>query len=139
MIDNLTVSADGTILVQEDVGNNPRSSKLWHYDPTADTLTEIARHDPARFGDETGASPAAPFTQNEESSGVLDVTGLFPHAPGERVYLLDTMAHYPFSAEGSLDRQEIVEGGQLMLMRVGDDAPGTGSTGSTPDGWHLPA
>ena len=38
------------------------------------------------------------------------------------MYLLDTQAHYPFGAEDNLDRQAIVEGGQLMLMRVGGAA-----------------
>ena len=129
MLDNLTVSADGTLILLEDVGNNPRAGKVWHYDPATDTLTEIAHHDVSRFGDET-TPPTPPFNQDEESSGVIDVTSLFPHQPGQHVYLLDTQAHYAFGTSGSLDRQEIVEGGQLMLMTV--DA-------SAVQGWHLPA
>jgi serralysin len=121
MLDNLTVSADGSLTLTEDVGNNPRSGKVWHYDPATDQLTEVAQHDVARFGNET--TPAtAPFTQDEESSGVIDVTGLFPHENDQQVFLIDTQAHYPFGVAGSLDRQAISEGGQLMLMTVDGDA-----------------
>lgn len=127
MLDNITVSADGKVIALEDPGNYPGASKVWEYDPKTDGLREIAQHDPARFGD-FGRAATAPFTQDEESSGVLDVTELFTHQPGQKVYLLDTQAHYPFGAAGSADRQEIVEGGQLQLMYVG------GSTGLWGDG-----
>jgi glycerophosphoryl diester phosphodiesterase len=117
MLDNITVSADGKLVLQEDVGNNPRSGRVWTYDPRTDKLTQLAEHDVARFGNET-APATAPFTQDEESSGVIDVTRLFDHDKGQKVFLLDTQAHYPFGAAGSTDRQQIVEGGQLQLMYV---------------------
>jgi serralysin len=119
-LDNLTVSDTGKVVIQEDPGNNPRLAKVWHYDPETDGLVEIARHDRAKFGDETTA-PVAPFTQDEESSGVVDVTDIFGRDGGQ-AYLLDTQAHYPFGAPGSAGRTEIVEGGQLMLMRIDADA-----------------
>lgn len=125
MFDNITVTGNGDLVLQEDVGNNARSGKVWYYDHVSGALTEIAAHDPARFGNET--TPATlPFTQDEESSGVLDVTALLPHAAGERVFLLDTQAHYGFGAAGSAERQEIVEGGQLQLMYVAANGD-----------WHL--
>jgi len=62
-----------------------------------------------------------PFNQDEESSGVVDVTGIFGKDGGQ-AFLLDTQAHYPFGVPGSSGRTEIVEGGQLMLMRVDADA-----------------
>ena len=120
MLDNITVSADGTLVLQEDVGNNPRAGKIWSYDPKSDTLHQLAQHDVSRFGNET--TPAtAPFNQDEESSGVLDVTSLLGDHSGQSVYLLDTQAHYLFGTAGSTDRQQIVEGGQLQLMSVDND------------------
>ncbi len=124
MLDNITVAADGTLVLQEDVGNNPRAGKVWSYDPKADQLTEIAQHDVSRFGNET-TPPTAPFTQDEESSGVVDVTSLFGNGAGRQVFLLDTQAHYDVGEPGSADRQQIVEGGQLQLMYV--DPPTTGA------------
>ena len=88
MFDNLTVSADGTLILQEDVGNNPRLGQVWQYDPATDRLTDIAQHDPARFG----APPNAPFNQDEESSGVIDVTDMLGDAHTQ-AYLLDVQAH----------------------------------------------
>ena len=68
MLDNMTVAADGTLVLQEDPGANDRSAKIWRYNPASDTLVEIAQHDPAVF---TGASA---LTIDEESSGVVDIT-----------------------------------------------------------------
>ena len=116
-LDNLTVLAAGKVVIQEDPGSLARSARVWEYDPRADGLVELARHDPARFGDETGRLPTAPFNTNEESSGVVDMTSIFGQ-DGSEAYLLDVQAHYSFGAPGSSGRTEIVEGGQLMLMRV---------------------
>ncbi len=118
MLDNLSVNADGTLIMQEDVGNNARLGKVWQYDPATDRLTEIAQHDPARFG----TPPLSPFTQDEESSGVIDVTHLLGDAD-TKAYLLDVQAHYPIA------NPELVEGGQLLVMYV-DDPNLTGGKGA---------
>jgi Ca2+-binding RTX toxin-like protein len=106
MLDNITVDADGMVILQEDPGGNARLAKVWQYDPTTDVLGQIGEHDPARF-----LAPTAPFSQDEESSGVIDVSDMFGDAT-HKAYLLDVQAHYP---TGNL---ETVQGGQLMLMRV---------------------
>ena len=114
MFDNITVSPDGTLILQEDPGNYQGSAKMWHYDPTTDVLTDIARHDVSRFGDNPSTVPTAPFTIDEESSGVIDVTDLLGSAT-TRAYLLDTQAHYTFTGANAT---EVVEGGQLQLMTI---------------------
>jgi hypothetical protein len=109
MLDNITVSDDGMILMQEDPGDNPYLAKIWQYNPDTDELALLAQHDPARFG--SGADSEA-LTMNEEASGIIDVTGLLGE-PGKNVYLLDVQAHY--------DRErELDEGGQLLTMIVDD-------------------
>jgi Ca2+-binding RTX toxin-like protein len=121
MFDNITVSPNGHIILLEDVGNSPRAGRVWDYDTASDTLTEIARHDEARFGEELtpGSNqvdpnhlPTAPFNQDEEASGVIDVTDLLGSA-GQRAYLLDTQAHYHIGGEE-------VEGGQIQALYVND-------------------
>ena len=47
MFDNITVNAQGKLVLQEDVGNNAHLGKVWQYDPATDALTELAQHDPA--------------------------------------------------------------------------------------------
>jgi serralysin len=130
MIDNITVTESGLLVLQEDPGNNARLSKVWMYDPKADNgvdpfsgLTELAQHDPARFTNPQGptATPAPfglnGFGQDEESSGVIEVTKMLG---GDKLaFLLDTQAHYSIGGE-------LVEGGQLMTMTV--DLPNAGDT-----------
>ncbi len=104
MFDNLTVDANGKIVLCEDVGNNAHLGKVWQYDPATDKLTQLAEHDPSRF-----ISGGANFlTQDEESSGVIDVSHILGNA-GENVYLIDTQAHFNVGGEQ-------VEGGQLQLI-----------------------
>jgi len=124
MLDNITVSPNGHIIMLEDVGNSPRAGRVWDYDRATDTLTELARHDEARFGEELtpGSNvpdpnhlPAAPFNQDEEASGVIDVTDILGSA-GRRAYLLDTQAHYKVGGEE-------VEGGQIQVLYVDNANP----------------
>jgi hypothetical protein len=104
MFDNITVTAQGTVILCEDVGNNAHLGKVWQYDPATDALSQLAEHDASRFL--TGGANFA--TQDEESSGVIDVSSILGSA-GENVYLIDTQAHNALGGE-------LVEGGQLQLI-----------------------
>jgi hypothetical protein len=118
MFDNMVVTMDGKIVLQEDPGGNAVNAKVWSYDIATDTLTEIAKHDVARFG-EGPTLPTAPFTNNEEASGVIDITDLMAGSalntgnPGEKWYLMDVQAHY----NGGITSAQ-VEGGQLLAVHV---------------------
>jgi RTX calcium-binding nonapeptide repeat (4 copies) len=111
MFDNITVSPDGKITLCEDPGNNDRVAKVWQYDPANASLTEIAHHDPARF-DPNLNGPGVPgpnfITKDEESSGVVDISGILGNA-GEHAFLIDTQSHKEVGGN-------LVEGGQLMVM-----------------------
>ena len=104
MLDNITIDGGGHILLQEDVGNSAHNCKVWRYAIATDALTLVAQHDPARFV----SGGANYLTQNEESSGVLDMSGIL----GEGRSLLGVMAHYSTTTE-------LVEGGQLLLLNTG--------------------
>jgi len=118
MFDNITVDSSGNLILQEDVGGQVHNGKIWKYEPSAHTLTMLGKHDPARFGDIS--IPAAPgFNQDEESSGVIEVTDIFTGAKGYdttqfRYFLLDVQAHFNVSATDP----DVVEKGQLLLMRT---------------------
>src|SRR5262245_20055116 len=121
MFDNITVDAQtGHIILLEDVGNAAHNGKVWDYDPASRALVMIAQHDPARFGD-IGIPATAPFNQDEETSGVIDVSAIL----GSRSYLLVDQAHYLIDATHNPNApnanfqnpNELVEGGQLMLIR----------------------
>jgi Bacterial protein of unknown function (DUF839) len=104
MLDNITVNGDQQLILQEDPGNQPYLARVWLYDIATDTLTQVAEHDPARFAPPT----PPPFTQDEESSGVIDISDIL----GQGWYLLDAQAHYPNADP------ELIEGGQLLAMHV---------------------
>jgi hypothetical protein len=106
MMDNITVTKRGTVIIQEDVGNNAHLGRIWRYNIGTGSLEIIAQHDAARF------SVGAPgfLTQDEESSGIIPLDDIL----GEGWYLLDVQAHYGLGGE-------LVEGGQLLGLHF---APG---------------
>ena len=114
MFDNITVTNDGKIIIQEDPGNQAYLAKTWSYDIAGDTLTELLVSDPARF-----SAPTAPFNQDEESSGVIDISDIMNDPSGKKYYLGNMQAHYPLGGE-------LVEGGQLYVTSVPE--PGTWAT-----------
>lgn len=105
MLDNLTVGHGHTVNL-EDVGNSAHNGKIWDYNIATDVLTQIAKHDPARFGDIL-IPATSPFNQDEETSGVIDVQSLL----GPGMYLLDDQAHYLTGIP-----VDVVEGGQLDAL-----------------------
>ncbi len=118
MYDNLTVTLDGKIVLQEDPGGGATPgtylAKVWEYDIATDGLTEILQHDGSRFASN---NPLFGNTNDEEASGVIDVTSFFTAAPlpGEHYYLMDVQAHY---TTGYQVDATTVEGGQLNLVHV---------------------
>ena len=109
MMDNITVTATGKIIIQEDVGNNAILGRNFEYDPVTDTLVELSVHNPAQFI--TGAPGF--ITQDEEASGVIDVTALLGTVGGKS-YLMADQIH------ASAGDAELVEKGQLVLLTVAD-------------------
>jgi PKD repeat protein len=105
MFDNMCMTANGHIMLQEDVGGQSWNGRIWRYDVATSALTEIARHDAARFGSETQAA-TAPFTNDEEASGIIDAS----HLLGAGWFLLNDQAHY------SAGDAELVEGGQFLAL-----------------------
>jgi hypothetical protein len=117
MFDNIAVNEQtGVIVLLEDVGNAAHNGKVWLYNPANDVLRKVARHDLARFGD-VGVPATAPFNQDEETSGVIDVSSIL----GPGMYLFDDQAHYLINAttpRGFANPDELVEGGQLLATRI---------------------
>jgi hypothetical protein len=67
----------------------------------------VAAHNPKFFDPSIPANPDF-ITQDEESSGIIDVTEILGSA-GQNVFLFDVQAHYNLGGE-------LVQGGQLGLM-----------------------
>jgi hypothetical protein len=106
MLDNMTVTAGGQIILQEDPGRASYLPHILQFDPRTRELVALAVFDGKLFGKGEGR-----LTDDVESSGIIDVTPLLG-APGQRAFLLTAQPHYIFEKE-----REIVQGGQLLLMR----------------------
>lgn len=104
MMDNITVTPSGDVLIQEDPGNQPYVAGIWQYDPGTDRIRKVLVHDPARFG--VGGSSF--ITQDEESSGIIPLQDI----TGANNYLLDVQSHAPSSDP------ELVEDGQLLSVNI---------------------
>lgn len=112
MLDNITVDGGGNLYLQEDVGNNKHLGRVWRFKPKGSALELLAQHDP-RFFLKGGA---AFLSEGEESSGIIEVSELFRGVQGydlsrNRYFLLVVQTHHPLPGE-------LVEGGQLLLMKV---------------------
>ncbi|HEX7845714.1 MAG TPA: T9SS type A sorting domain-containing protein [Chitinophagaceae bacterium] len=104
MLDNITIDHWGHILMVEDVGNNAHNGKMWQYTIATDELVVIGKHDVARFGD-IGIPATAPYNQDEEASGIIDVQEIL----GAGKFLFVDQTHYSLGGDA-------VEGGQLLLL-----------------------
>jgi 2',3'-cyclic-nucleotide 2'-phosphodiesterase (5'-nucleotidase family)/sugar lactone lactonase YvrE len=120
MLDNMTVADDGSILLQEDPGNNARLAKIWRYNPDTDTLVELAQHNPAQF------SGAEAITLDEESSGVVDISSFLSGVSGYDTskysyFLIADQIHKAVASPTS-----VVQLGELSVMATAK-AGGTGA------------
>jgi hypothetical protein len=109
--DNLTVSPNGVVMVQEDGGTDVYLSKTWKVKPSnPSAAVQVARASPTYF---STSSPGY-LTSAEELSGIIDVTTVVKPAPwfqtGRRYYLATIMDH------SSEPDPELVQGGQLYLL-----------------------
>ncbi|MHB1156964.1 MAG: alkaline phosphatase PhoX [Phycisphaerales bacterium] len=109
--DNLVVAADGTLLIQEDPGNTSYDAKTWLYNPVTDEWTQILESDRDRFI--TGGISF--LTQDEENSGIIEITDILARNDGLRYFLADTQAHYNIAGE-------LVQGGQLYVVSIPEPA-----------------
>jgi hypothetical protein len=113
MFDNMAVMADGTLILQEDPGNNAHNAKVWKFNPATGDLVKLAGADAALFGDidpATGVVSPATITQDEETSGAIDVTELLDRED-DKTYSLLVVQNHKLSGD-----PVTVEGGQLILL-----------------------
>jgi Bacterial protein of unknown function (DUF839)/PEP-CTERM motif len=112
--DNITVDANGKVIIQEDPGNQAYIAKTWQFDPVTGQTVQILESDRSRFI--TGAPGF--LTQDEESSGIIDVTSILGRNDGKQYYIGNMQAHYGIAGE-------LVEGGQVYAISAPVPEPET--------------
>lgn len=123
--DNLTIDSLGHILIQEDPGGNDHVARVVAYDIKSSKLAVVAKFVDKYFA--KTADAATKITNDEESSGVLDVTSFFKTSAKDKTsyYVLDAQVHAtPTAARPDLGSgaaiTKAVEGGQLYLLKIAD-------------------
>ena len=118
MFDNIAVDRSGTIYICEDTGSSRHNGKIWTYDIATGAFAAILKFDPSKFGEGIDP-PVAPFTDDKETSGIIDVTDLFADASwyqaGSRALLVVVQAAFAYDPHDPVGA-ELVQGGQLLLL-----------------------
>ncbi|NBR88246.1 MAG: hypothetical protein EBT61_22650, partial [Verrucomicrobia bacterium] len=113
MFDNISFDADGNLVLLEDPGNNAYVARVWKYIPATGVSFPIATFRPSLF---TSGQPGF-LTQDEETSGIIDVSSIL----GYKAMLLVAQVHTVNGLPAMANPTEIVENGQLLLMRPIDN------------------
>jgi|CXWL01.1.fsa_nt_gi hypothetical protein len=124
MLDNISVNTDGTITLLEDAGDAEHNGKLWQFNPQDNSLKLLAKFDSALFGDIVGGKfIEGTHTQDEETSGVIDITPILNRQDHKKHQLLVAQNHASATHLKSIgamnaeaDAAATVQGGQLILM-----------------------
>ncbi len=106
MMDNLTVGSNGKIYTQEDPGGNSRYSKIWEYDTATGAFTTVASFKSSLFN-----PGGAPFTNDEESSGIFDASDIL----GAGKYIFNAQVH---TDTDLVTYPGAVEHGQMLVLSV---------------------
>jgi len=139
--DNLAVTKNGVIVLQEDPGNNAHVSRIVAYQISTGKLAVIAEFDKQYFSS-TGANY---MTQDEESSGIIDATSLIAKEGDTNTYFFFNAQIHTYSGVTTVDSTQkgasqparpdlkgytkatkaaldkaTVEGGQYYRMTVSD-------------------
>jgi hypothetical protein len=120
--DNISVDSFGNVLIQEDPGNNAHLARIVSYRISDGKVGTIAQFK-AEYFTSTGASF---ITQDEESSGIIDVTAELRTSKSDTAsyYMFVAQIHAtPAKARPDLDPADAtlakaVEGGQWYILKI---------------------
>ena len=96
---------------------NPAEARIVAIDPLTRTLTTLAEIHRAAVRPSGSSDAKAKELGAWESSGIIEVSSLFDAPPGT-LHLFDVQAHG--IRDGMIGERDLVEGGQLLWLEVGD-------------------
>lgn len=123
--DNIVVDDLGNVLIQEDPGNNAAIARVVSYRISDGKLAVIADFKSEYFDPAISKSF---ITQDEESSGIIDVTEYFRSGKSDKTkyYMMVAQVHAtpaksrPDLVSPPVNLANAVEGGQWYIMKVSD-------------------
>lgn len=110
MFDNITVASDGTLLIEEDPGDNPYMAGIWQFNPMTGKAVKVVSVSEQAFKNQSSQEF---LTQDEENSGIIEVTDLLRKASWFKEGHRYTWAHCKFMRNQHI---ELVEDGMLYLL-----------------------
>jgi|GEM_PF-445210 len=108
-LDNMCITNNGKLLLQEDLGSDLRLGRIYEYDLATAKLEEVAAFQGSRFY----LGGASFMTIDEETSGVISLEDILGAGWFASTIQVHTNAHI-----ASGDRTELVEGGQLVFFNL---------------------
>ena len=123
--DNIVVDDAGNVLIQEDPGNNAHIARVVSYRISDGKLATIAQFKDTYFN---SANTTTFITQDEESSGIVDVTSYLRTGKSDKAkyYMMVAQIHAtpaksrPDLTPAPADIANAIEGGQWYVMKVND-------------------
>ena len=97
--DNMTITDNGIVVIQEDPGKNAHVSRVMAYRISDGKLATLAKFD-SQYFTTTGSKF---MTIDEESSGVIDVTSLLAKAGDKNTYLMLNAQVHTYSGVTTVD------------------------------------
>jgi hypothetical protein len=122
--DNITIDNKGNLLIQEDPGKNDKVARIVSYRISDGALGVLAK-----FKDQYFKQGGAEFiTNDEESSGIIDVTSFLKKGKSDKAtyFMFNAQVHAP-AAKARMDITDAtavanlataIEGGQWYVMKV---------------------
>lgn len=127
--DNIEVDGFGNILIEEDPGNNPQIERMFAYRISDGKIAVLTQFNEKMFSKATG--DASFITEDEEQSGVLNVTSLLRKGKTDKnsYYILNAQVHATGAALlkarpdiTNLDEQTVlgraIEAGQVYVLTI---------------------
>jgi hypothetical protein len=129
--DNIEVDGFGNILIQEDPGNNPQIERMFAYRISDGKIAVVSQFNDKMFS--KAADDASFITEDEEQSGVVNVTSLLRTSKTDKnsYYVLNAQVHATGAALlkarpdiTNADEQTVlaraIEAGQVYLLTISD-------------------
>lgn len=129
--DNIEVDGFGNILIEEDPGNNPQIERMFAYRIADGKIAVLTQFNEKMFSKAAGDSSF--ITEDEEQSGVLNVTALLRKGKSDKnsYYLLNAQVHATGAALlkarpdiTNADEQTVlaraIEAGQVYVLTIPD-------------------
>jgi len=129
--DNIEVDGYGNILIQEDPGNNPQIERMFAYRIADGKIAIVSQFNDKMFS--KTAADASFITEDEEQSGVVNVTSLLRKNKTDKnfYYVLNAQVHATGAALlkarpdiTNADEQTVlaraIEAGQVYLLTIAD-------------------